>query len=566
MENIVEHFNHNANIHADKLAILMINDRSEEMDRLTYQELQQRIILLAGYLKQYFHKGDRALLLYRTGMEFIIAFMACQFTGIVAVPMTLYSRKSPHFHRIQHILDDAKVSLVLTSDKVQAEVSEWLAQTPYHALPCLASDTLSSQQPWCETPLHAQDLAFLQYTSGSTGDPKGVMISHGNIAHNSLIIKEKYQNKPEDIIGGWLPFYHDMGLIGLIVQSLYVGASLILMSPVSFVKHPMNWLKIVSRYGITTSGGPNFCFDYCVEKANDEQLFGIDLSKLTTCFNGSEPIKARSLRQFSERFAANGFQYQSFYPCYGMAETTLFVSGGTRGIACKTLEVDRQKLANNQVVFDLADHSSAQTLISSGQAHKMDVLAVNPETHCPLHDDQVGEIWIHGESVAQGYWGKEQLTKETFQAELNPTDGKHYLRSGDMGFLHQGELFITGRLKDLIIINGRNIYPQDIEQHLKTLSPHFSSGMAAAFSVESDGREKVVVIQEIDKRHGLTQPQLHEIITQAKLSISRYFEAAIHCIEIIPRGTLPRTTSGKVQRRLCKDLWMKDKLNCLLRE
>jgi acyl-CoA synthetase (AMP-forming)/AMP-acid ligase II len=560
MKTIVDYLNYNAEHYAKKHAVIMLNDKGEEAERLTYSEINQKILTLAGYLQQNFNKGDRALLLYRTGVEFIVAFMACEFCGIIAVPMSLYAKKSPHFHRIEHIMQDAAVNLILTTEKLHGEVLEWLAETPYAATPCLPSDVLVGNRPWTSADVQPEDLAFLQYTSGSTGNPKGVMVSHGNLIHNSLLIKHKYHHDNNTVMGGWLPFYHDMGLIGLILQSLYLGSTLVLMSPVAFVKHPMNWLKAISDYKINTSGGPNFCFEHSIEKANDQKLEGIDLSHWHACFNGSEPIKSQTIDAFSERFARFGFSRNLFYPCYGMAETTLFVTGGTPHVAHETLTVDREALAANKIIFQTPDSSSAVTLVSSGQAYDLDVVIVDPASHQRLADCEVGEVWIHGESVAQGYWGKSEQTREIFHAELSPPNGKHYLRTGDMGFQQQNELYITGRQKDLVIVNGRNIYPQDIELRIKESEPLFASGLSAAFGLESERGERVVVVQEIDKRHGLEPEQLTQLITRLRFEIGRYFEVPVAVITLIARGTLPRTTSGKVQRRRTKEMWLKGEL------
>lgn len=563
MKTIVDYLNHNAGLYANKHAVIMLNDKGEEAERLTYHELHQRISTVAAYLQQHFTKGDRALLLYRTGIEFIIAFMACEFAGLIAVPMSLYAKKSPHFHRIEHIMQDAAVSLILTTEKLHAEVSEWLVETTYAATPCLASDTLESALPLVSSNVQPEDLAFLQYTSGSTGNPKGVMVSHGNLIHNSLLIKHKYEHDNNTVMGGWLPFYHDMGLIGLILQSMYLGSTLVLMSPVAFVKHPMNWLKAISDYRINTSGGPNFCFEHSVEKVNDEKIAAIDLSHWRACFNGSEPIKSHTLDLFSDRFARYNFAREQFYPCYGMAETTLFVTGGTPGVLHESLSVDREALAANKIVFQPAGSESAITLVSSGQAFDLDVITVDPVTRERLSEGNVGEVWIHGESVAQGYWNKPELTQEVFHAETVPTNGKRYLRTGDMGFQYQGELYITGRQKDLVIVNGRNIYPQDIEQRLKQSEPLFANGLSAAFGLDSDRGERVVVVQEIDKRHGLESEQMTQLLNKVRFEISRYFEVPVQVITLIARGTLPRTTSGKVQRRRTKELWLKGELPTL---
>lgn len=561
---IVDYLNYNSEQYTKKNAIIMLNDKGEGSECLSYAELHQRVLTLAGYLQKKANKKERALLLYRTGIEFIIAFMACEFSGIVAVPMSLYSKKSQHFNRIEHIIQDSSTNLILTTEKLRGEVLQWLTETVYASTPCLSTDNLASGYTWCSADVQPEDLAFLQYTSGSTGNPKGVMVSHGNLIHNCLLIKNKYQHDNNTVMGGWLPFYHDMGLIGLILQSLYLGSTLVLMSPVAFVKNPTNWLKAISKYRINTSGGPNFCFEHCLEKVDDEKLAGLDLSHWHACFNGSEPIKSQTLERFSKRFAHYGFSPKQFYPCYGMAETTLFVSGGTPGVLHETLNVDCEALASNKIVFSNNDSSSTTTLVSSGQPYDLDVIIVDPSTLIHLPEDSVGEIWVHGESVAQGYWGKPQQTQEVFHAEPIPSNGKRYLRTGDMGFFHNKELYVTGRQKDLIIINGRNIYPQDLELFIQKSNPTFTSGLSAAFGLESEKGERVVIVQEVNKRHNLDDQQLRQLLTMTRYEISRNFEVPIAAITLIARGTLPRTTSGKVQRSRTKELWLKGELHQLI--
>lgn len=558
MKTIVDFFNDNVDISPNKNSLILLNDRGELSQTITFKELQHKIHTVAGYLQQKTKKGDRALLLYRTGVDFIVSFMACQYIGVIAVPMSLYSQKSAHFQRVQYILEDAAVKTILTSQNLREEIETW-SEKP--TIPCIATDQIKDVQCPTEIQLCTHDIAFLQYTSGSTGDPKGVMVSHGNLMHNSALIKHKYQHDADTIMGGWLPFYHDMGLIGLILQSLYLGCSLVLMSPIAFVKNPMNWLKAISHYKITTSGGPNFSFEHCVKQFNPQKIEGIDLSHWRTCFNGAEPIRKQTIDSFAELFAQYGFKKHSFYPCYGMAEATLFVTGGKSGVEYRTLYIDPVALALNNVLEKQSD--KAIPAVSSGWSYELDVMIVDPSSKQKIPENKIGEIWVSGDSVAQGYWGKTELSKEVFQAQIIPSDGKYYLRTGDLGFLNRNELFVTGRIKDLIIINGRNIYPQDIEEHIHKIDPLIFKGQAAAFSLEVDQTEHVVIVQEIENRKLVNESQFKEIKNKIQSEVGMYFQIPIASIDLIPRGSLPRTTSGKVQRRKTKDSWLNGKLPLL---
>ena len=559
MQTIIDYFNYNTKNAGSKPSLVLLNDRGEKSKVLTFSELHQEVHKVAGHLQKRLNKGDRALLLYKQNVDFIIAFMACQYIGVVAVPMSFYSSKSVHFQRVRYILKDADVSAILSTQSLNNEIQVWNESSN---ILCIATDNLEEIYRLESVALSQSDLAFLQYTSGSTSDPKGVMVSHGNLLHNSLLIKHKYQHSSNTVMGGWLPYYHDMGLIGLILQSLYLGATLVLMSPIAFVKNPMNWLKAISEYKITTSGGPNFCFEHCVKLYNPNKLLDVDLSHWKNCFNGAEPIREKTIDTFAKLFSQYGFKGQSFYPCYGLAEATLFVTGGNPDMKYRTLYIDSSALSLNKII-EKQEGDGVFTAVSSGWSYELDVIIVNPESKQQLTENEVGEIWVSGSSVAKGYWGKISLSDEVFHARTNPENGKEYLRTGDLGFLNRNELFVTGRLKDLIIINGKNIYPQDIEEHVTQMDPVLFSGYSATFSLDHDHNEKIVIVQEISNRSQLDKEQFIEIKKKINLEISANFQTPVASIEFMPKGSLPRTTSGKVQRRRVKDLWLKGELTII---
>ncbi|RCN56198.1 fatty acyl-AMP ligase [Acidiferrobacter thiooxydans] len=563
METIVEICNNHARTRPEKTALIMLDERGEEAERLSYSTLDEKARCIAARLQLRYEVGNRALMLFRPGLEFIVAFLACQYAGMVPVPVSLSSRKPHHLRRIEHISMDAGIALVITASDWQADIHEWLKDSPLGDLECLVPHCAKPGPEWVVPTLAADDLAFLQYTSGSTGNPKGVMVTHANLIHNEQVIKYKYQHDADVVVGGWLPFYHDMGLIGLILQTIYLGASLVLMAPVSFVKRPANWLRAINRYRISSSGGPNFGFEHCVARIRDEEIEGIDLSCWRICFNGAEPVKYSSMRAFADRFSKYGFRYESFYPCYGLAEATLFVSGGTPGVAARQMCINRDELELNRVVPVVEGHPLAYTVVSSGRPHDLEVAIVDPSTDSRLGERQVGEVWVHGCSVASGYWQDPDKTNDTFRASVAGELGTHYMRTGDLGFLDGSELYITGRIKDLVIINGRNIYPQDIEYLTSRINSRFAAGLSAAFAVDGGTSEAVVIVQEVNTRGGVERETLVSLSEAVRREVANNFDVTVASVVLTSLGTIPRTTSGKIQRGKTKALWAKAALEPL---
>ncbi|WP_277752976.1 fatty acyl-AMP ligase [Microcystis aeruginosa] len=430
-----------------------------ETARLTYQQLDQKAKALAAQLQLQMSPGERALLLYPSGEEFIIAFFTCLYAGVIAVPV-YPPRRNQKLSRLQAITKDAQSKLALTTTSFLRTIEEKFSSDPeLVTVPCLATNNIPDKQVenWQKLNLSLEDIAFLQYTSGSTGMPKGVMVSHKNLLHNEKLIACAFEHTSETIGVGWLPLFHYMGLIGHVLQPIYVGFPSVIMPPEAFIQKPLRWLQAISRYKATSSGGPNFAYELCASKIKPQERENLDLSCWDVAFNGAEPVRAATLEKFTNTFADYGFKREAFYPCYGMAETTLFVSGGIKSQSPVIEAVDKLALLENSAVPINCQHPNAQLLVGCGHAWLSEkIVIVNPESLTECRDGEIGEIWVSSDSVAQGYWNRPEQTEETFKAYVADTQVGPFLRTGDLGFLLAGELFITGRLKDLIIVQGRN--------------------------------------------------------------------------------------------------------------
>ena len=409
--------------------------------------------------------------------------------------------------------------------------------------------------------MHGDTLAFLQYTSGSTGVPKGVVLTHANLMHNSASIAYAFEHTRSGSGVFWLPSYHDMGLIGGILQPLYIGQANVLLSPMSFLQKPFRWLQAISRYRCTISGGPNFAYDLCVSKISPEQRATLDLSNWRLAFNGAEPVRAETIDRFTEYFEPCGFRREAFYPCYGMAEATLIITGGFKSAPPVCRSFDGEALEKNQVLDALGDEAGARELVGCG-ANLLDqqLVIADPHTLTRAAADQVGEVWISGPSVAQGYWNRPEETAHTFQAYLQDGGDGPFLRTGDLGFLQDGELFICGRLKDLIIIRGRNYYPHDIERSVGASHSRLRAGQGAAFSVEVDSRERLAVVYEVERRQ---QRELEPVIEAIRREVATEFELPVEAIVLIKAGSIPKTSSGKIQRYACRQGFLEGSLETI---
>jgi acyl transferase domain-containing protein/acyl-CoA synthetase (AMP-forming)/AMP-acid ligase II/acyl carrier protein len=526
----------------EQRAYTFLTDGEIERDHLSYADLDLQARMIGALLQKDVASGARALLVYPSGLEFIAAFFGCLYSGIIAVPVYPPSaaRSDRTLAKFQAIVNDAQPAVILTTSSLSSRVDSLLALSPeLQAIRVVVTDALTTDlaEDWQVPAVLADTLAFLQYTSGSTGLPKGVMVTHGNLLHNSSLV-ERYCLHPEEAHGvTWLPLYHDLGLIGGVLQPLYAGYESTIMSPAAFLQRPIRWLQAVSRKRATISGGPNFAYDLCVRKITPEQKQTLDLSHWEIVANGAEPVRAETMERFSEAFASCGFRRNYFYPCYGLAEATLVVSAGTKGVSPTVKTFQSKLLEQNQTLEATGEDRDNRTLVSIGR---------------------VGEIWVAGPSVAQGYWQRPEETESTFHAHLADSNEGPFLRTGDLGFLLDGELFITGRLKDLIIIRGSNHYPQDIELTVEKAHPALRPACGVAFSVDAAGEERLVIVQEVERQY--LKHDFNEVFHAVRRAIAEQYELQTYAITLIKTGSIPKTSSGKVQRRATRESYLEGSL------
>ena len=505
-----------------------------------------------------------------SGLEFIDAFLGCLIAGIIAVPMKVPRRLGGTGSSIR-IPVNCEPRIAITSKQVSHAAREEIVNRFDAAdIDWFVADGTDEQyqhaEITCPEP-QPNDTAFLQYTSGSTADPKGVMVSHANLLENLDMIRQAFGNTKTSTYASWVPLYHDMGLILNVLQSLYVGAPCILLAPTTFVQRPLTWIRAISEYRAEVAGAPNFAFDLCVERLRPAQMVGVDLSCWKVAFNGAEPVRAATIERFARTFAPFGFDRYSLFPCYGMAEATLLISGGLRGCGPVTRAVSRVGL-RGQKVSDPESATDTQVLVGCGRTLIRERVAiVDPERKRHQATCCIGEIWVNGPNVARGYWRAEKATQSIFQAQIADEPGEFWLRTGDLGFLDENdELFVTGRIKDLIIVRGVNHYPQDIENTVQGAHPALRKHCGAAFSVLRDNDEEIlVIVQEVERlhRHRIDADEITDTIREAVVNEHDVF---VHEVVLIRTGTLPKTTSGKVQRTLTRELWRSGALELALKE
>ena len=546
-----------------KIACRFLKDGEAEERTLTYGELDLAARGIAVLLEKHSAIGDRVLLLYPPGLDFIVALCACFYSGRIAVP-AYPPRPNRGADRLIGILQDAAPILALTTTEVRTKALHRLVnENTFHALTVVTTDSVTPDeaQEWAPVSLDPSMPALLQYTSGSTSIPKGVQVTHANLMHNEELIQKAFGQTQHDIVVGWLPVYHDMGLIGNVLQPLYCGAESILLPPTSFLQNPARWLAAISRYRATTGGGPNFAYELCCNRITAEQKADLDLSDWRVAFSGAEPVRAQTLQRFATEFSGCGFRASAFVPCYGLAEATLFVTGGTTSAGPVIQAVKADALERNQIVPVSLEEPGNRALVGCGGAGaRHEVCIVDPERLTRCEAGTVGEIWVSGASVANGYWNREQETAETFAARLADTGEGPFLRTGDLGFLLQGELFITGRRKDLIIIRGRNHYPQDLEATAEKAHPALRACIGAAFSIEAEGEERLVLVHEV---HPRIQAETGAVIAAVRQAIAGEHEIQLYAVALTRPGGIPRTTSGKIQRFLCRNAFLAGELKIL---
>ncbi|HEX6524005.1 MAG TPA: fatty acyl-AMP ligase [Streptosporangiaceae bacterium] len=528
---------------------------------LSYGQLDRKARTIAAWLQARFQPGDRIMLLYAQGLDFVTSFLGCLYGGMVpiAAPIPRYKAQAG---RAAAIARDAQVSMVLTDDENLPHIDGWLNHSDLAGNTQAAVGLVGEADPggWTQPRLNRQTLAFLQYTSGSTSTPRGVMVSHGNVEHNIRWMSRVWELSDEQRFCSWLPTFHDMGLILMLLCPLYVGSTIVLLSPTDFLRRPQVWLQLIDRHNIAVSGAPDFAYQLCMRKLTDADIDQLDLSGWSAAINGSEPIDASTLDRFARRFSRAGFRHETFAPGYGLAEATLCVSGATAPCRPVVRQVDAESLERNEFRAAQADDRS-QALVSSGQTcDDLDVRIVDPNTLRVLPDGQIGEIWVKGDSVAEGYWRQPEETERTFRAVTAHGDGP-YLRTGDLGVISLGELFVTGRIKDMMIVRGRNLYPHDIEREIRTLDAEFAERISCAFSVPAP-HEEIVVIQEVRRANGDTA-RLDGLAKRIRQGLWNALEVRVAGVVLVKPGGVVKTTSGKIQHASMREMFRNDEIDPL---
>jgi acyl-CoA synthetase (AMP-forming)/AMP-acid ligase II len=560
------------------VAFTFLVDGEHEGPRCTFAELDAGARAVASALRERgVRPGDRALLLYPPGLEFIPAFFGCLYSGVIAVPAypPQPSQASRTLPRLLSIVADADVAIVLANSNVADAAARMMGEAPgLGSIPWLATDTVSDgrAEDWREVAIASDDLAFLQYTSGSTASPRGVMVSHANLLHNLAYASHAADRDRSTRSVSWLPVIHDMGLIEGVLGPVFGGYAAYLMAPASFLHRPIRWLRAITRYRASTSGGPNFAYDLCVRKITEAQRAELDLSSWRAAYNGAEPIRAETLEAFHARFKDVGFRWRSFYPVYGLAESTLLVSTGDRDYEPVIRDVSSDALTRGHLKPARPRGSATRPLVSSGPvSFGTRVVVVDPSTRQQCSDGRVGEIWVESPSVAGGYWRRDGESRETFHAHLAGGDGP-FLRTGDLGALHDGELFVTGRLKDVLIVRGFKHYPQDLEHTAERQHAAIRPGCSAAFSIDGDDDEAVVIALEVDRRQ---VPQLDDpaerdgflasLIDRVRVAVVEHHGIVLSAVSVLSHGAMPKTSSGKLRRRACRDAFRDGSLDEIAR-
>ena len=550
-------------------AYTFLRDGEHDEETLTFADAHERGLRIAQMLGEVCRPGDRVVLLYPAGLDFICALFGCWYAGVVAVPTYPPdpNRLTRTVQRLQAVVSDSQAEVVITNSMILGAVQAlWKVVPELESKRWLATDVAGDSATSPPFVVKPDDLALIQYTSGSTGRPRGVMLTHGNLVANERMVARGYDLSPEaafdfsetDIWFSWLPMYHDMGLIGSLLQPLYIGCPFVLMAPEHFLLRPMRWIYAMSRTGATTAGAPNFAYDLCARKATPADIEQLDLAHWRVAWNGSEPVRADTLDRFAETFAPCGFRRKAFLPCYGLAEASLLVSGGPSTEMPVVKSVDSAALERG--VVKPKEGLGSRLLVGSGAAQQT-VKIVDPTTSFPVAPGEIGEIWLNGANVAVGYWKREEETTETFGARLAMGGDETYLRTGDLGFLDGNELFITGRIKDLIIVRGRNIYPHDIERLVENSHPLFRPGCSAAFAVEIDKEERLVVVAEVKDE---AKDQAQELVQAVRKAVTEDLEISCHTVALVRPRTIPKTTSGKVQRSTCRKAFVDGTLDLIV--
>jgi acyl-CoA synthetase (AMP-forming)/AMP-acid ligase II len=557
METLVDLLRERAAGHGDRLAFAFLEDGTVETQRITYSELDARAQAVAARLQKTAAAGERALLIYPAGLEFVVGFFGCLYAGLIGIPTpppeaSRLKRTKP---RLQSIADDAKARWVLTTSPIRALLEQsGLAFFGTTTTRWLTTDDIDTGEAaaWRAPQSSGDGLAYLQYTSGSTAEPKGVMIDHRSLLFYTAQLQQVCRYSPESVTVSWLPNFHDYGLIQALLEPLFSATPSYLMSPFAFVKRPAAWLRAISRYRATHSQAPNFAYDLCARRIRPEQCEGLDLSGWRAAGNAAELINPKVLDAFTARFGPYGFRRSAFCPGYGLAESILIVSSSPEGEDPVVVHLDAPALEEHRIVDAGHGPGPDRAVVGCGRIFPTTrMVIVDPDTRKRCAADEVGEIWIDDPAVTAGYWGRPEETRRTFQATIADSGEGPFLRSGDLGFLRGDEIFVVGRIKDLIIIRGTNHHPQDIEWTVQAAHPALCPENGAAFSALIGGDEMLVIAQEVELEHGESL-QVDEITRIIRGEVAESHDLNVFALLLLRRGGLPKTASGKLQRQLCR--------------
>jgi acyl-CoA synthetase (AMP-forming)/AMP-acid ligase II len=542
-------------------AYVFLSDKGAEEAVLTFGELERRARAVAVALTRSTQRGDRALLLFGPGPDFIIAYFGCVLAGVIPVPMML-PRRNSSLGSSASIVANCAPRVIMTNARLRTTRPDIVERFSGTERQWFIVDEAGEQPSEGNRALPmpgTDDIAFLQYTSGSTSDPKGVMVAHGNLIENLEMIRLALGNTARSTYVSWIPLYHDMGLILNVLQTLYLGSLCVLVAPVTFMQRPLSWLHAIHQCRAEVAGAPNFAFDLCVQRFRPDQMEGVDLSCWKLAFNAAEPIRADTIERFTETFRPYGFDPRAVHPLYGMAEATVLVSSGRRGSGPVIRAINVDAFRRNEIAPPAAEHQVHRVVGCGRNIIGQRLAIVDPSTRRRLSADCIGEVWVSGPHICKGYWRNPDATQAIFQARIEgDEDDETWLRTGDLGFIDDsGELFITGRSKDMIIVRGINYYPQDIENTVYNSHPALRQYFGAVFSVLTENGEKVVLVQEVERthRHAI---DTEEIVGCIREAVSNEHEIALDAIMLIRPGTIPKTTSGKIQRNLTRQMWLQN--------
>ncbi len=523
------------------------NASLEHCKRVSFEDLDKKSKTISVGLLDLINSGDRVVILLPPGENYITSLFGCLYAGIIAVPVQI-PRREQQFSKLIHIINDCHAKLLISDTSTLLKIKENLSSHFTLSKPqWFNCDEVGDDNHifWKYPKINEHDTALIQYSSGTTGTSKGSMITHDNLLHNLDLVYQAFQHNTDSRVVSWLPPYHDMGLIGCILQPLYAGMTSVIMPPITFIKHPFSWLKTISDFRATTSGAPNFAYDLCTQKISDEQKQQLDLSCWEVAFIGAETIRKNTIENFTACFVSTGFQKRAFLPCYGLAEATLFVAGNSKGEGPKykpTPKSDEYYLSND--------------LVSCGHLNQgQNIRIVNPNTLLPVVKGEIGEIWVNSRSVAKGYWNKADLTNNVFHAHASKLPHLSYLRTGDLGMIENDQLYVVGRIKELITHHGKNLFPQEIEHTITRNHSILEANTCVAFSIDSHQSEQLVIVIEIHKKI-LDNQNIDDLVASIKRCINEVYDLDVFSIVFTKPRKIPKTSSGKMQRHLCRKIYL----------